>query len=136
MMTEEERLNKSDDPAITFFYLQHQVNDRKLRLLSCATCRDVWIWLNDERSKHAVEVAEQFADGLASQDELKAASIAAYEAAASFRNGSINDFEVSSRAFYTTNVSTSAELVVQLNKMDAKKRKKLLQEFFGNPLNP
>ena len=48
-------------------------SERKRRLLGCAFARQVWPLLADERSRHAVEVAERFADGTADDGELGAA---------------------------------------------------------------
>lgn len=51
--------------------------NRELRLFSCACCRHIPEYLVDERSSQAVDVAERFADGDASRDELNAAFDAA-----------------------------------------------------------
>ncbi len=56
-------------------------NDKTLRLFACWCVRQVWHLLNDERSKKAIEVAEEFADGKATQEELDAAWVAAARAA-------------------------------------------------------
>ncbi len=57
------------------------LDDRTLRKFACWSVRQIWHLLTDERSRHAVEVAERFADGLASAEELAAARAAAWDAA-------------------------------------------------------
>lgn len=57
------------------------VADRILRKFACACVRQVWHLLTDERSRNVVEVAERFADGNATKEELKQAKHAAWAAA-------------------------------------------------------
>jgi len=56
-------------------------DQRMLRLLACRFCREIWHLLADERSRNAVEVAERYAEGQATKDELVAARAAAWAAA-------------------------------------------------------
>jgi hypothetical protein len=50
---------------------------RRLRLFACACLRGVWPLLRKAGSRQAVEVAERFVDGLASEQELHRAYSAA-----------------------------------------------------------
>jgi hypothetical protein len=61
------------DPMLMVQWRGKQATPRKLRLFGCACCRFIWSWLPDPRSRMAVEVAERFADGLATSQELVAA---------------------------------------------------------------
>ena len=64
--------------------LHASIDNRRQRLLACGYCRLIWDLLTDERSRRAVEVAERFADGQASREELDQARAAAEQA---YRNG-------------------------------------------------
>jgi hypothetical protein len=82
-MTEAEWLSCTD-PQELLKFLGGQADDRKLRLFTCACCRRVWRWLVDERSRTAVEAAERFANGLATEAELAAAETGAWKAVNGF----------------------------------------------------
>jgi hypothetical protein len=62
-------------------YPQPRVSDRKLRLFACGCCRRIWHLIRDERCHAAVEIAEQFADGQATEEQLREASKVAEAAA-------------------------------------------------------
>jgi hypothetical protein len=55
-------------------------DDGKARLFACWCARQVWNLILDERSRHAVEVAEGFAAGNETEDELASALALAEEA--------------------------------------------------------
>jgi hypothetical protein len=57
------------------------LDDRTLRLFACWSVRQVWHLLTDKRSRNAVEIAERYANGKATAEELEAARAAAWAAA-------------------------------------------------------
>jgi hypothetical protein len=79
-MTEAEWL-ACTDPSSMLESLNNKASARKRRMFAIAWCRHEWHLLSDVRSQRAVEVAEAYADGLATVDALDAAYDAAYEAA-------------------------------------------------------
>jgi hypothetical protein len=78
-MTEAEWLTGTDANAM-LAAVQLLATDRQRRLLNCSTCRRQWHVLTDARCRTAVEVAERYADGLASDTELTEARKGAYAA--------------------------------------------------------
>jgi hypothetical protein len=55
-------------------FLHGRASDRQLRLFACACCRRLWDVLTDQAGRDAVVLAESFADGEASADELDLAA--------------------------------------------------------------
>ena len=72
LMTEAE-WQTGTDPHLLLECLHDGVSDRKLRLFAAACCRRLWPLLTQGRSRRAVETSERHADGLAGDEELKAA---------------------------------------------------------------
>src|SRR4051812_11858003 len=65
------------DPVRMIQGLKGIATERKGILYLCAGCRSIWDLLYDDRSKVAVEIAERYADGLATPEELFGARYAA-----------------------------------------------------------
>jgi hypothetical protein len=68
-MTEAEWLS-CDDACRMLAFLGSRASARKRRLHVCGGCRQIWDLLYDNASCAAVEVAERFADGAATDDDL------------------------------------------------------------------
>lgn len=131
------------DPQKMVHFLNGRVSDRKLRLFACAWCRCVWDLLTDEKPfRDAVEVAERFADDLASKKDLATAK--KVSGAALERNGlagvsgpaycalgcawSTTRMPVMSAALYPTWVFTS--------EAERQRQALILRELVGNPFRP
>jgi hypothetical protein len=86
-----------DRPRPMLRLVGKKANARKLRLFACACARRVWGRISQKVGRRAVEVAEQFADGLATAEELSAARSALSRYLSTFGNT-----DGASTAYYTT----------------------------------
>jgi hypothetical protein len=82
----------TDERAMVRFLLR-KAGDRQLRLLACACARRLWGLLEDKRSKVAVEVAEHYADGRTSEEQLLAALAPARAVEKEEARGARSEFE-------------------------------------------
>jgi hypothetical protein len=62
--------NACQDPRHMLDFLVGKVSERKLRLFACACCRAIWQLLF-QHERRAIDVAEQFADGVANEGQRK-----------------------------------------------------------------
>lgn len=81
-MTEAEWLGNTDPRAVLKFF-QGRSSERKLRLFACACCYRLSTLIIDERVKNTLLIAEQFADGLVSDQERSNARKVAQQASES-----------------------------------------------------
>jgi hypothetical protein len=134
METQEDWLACTDlTPMLEF--LRGKASDRKLRLFACACCRRIWHLLTDRRTRRAVEIAEQYADGRASMDDLKAACDDAW-AFVDWGSGSLTPADTAaactaepmSGAIAARDILTCGTVLV--GACD------LLCDIFGNPFRP
>ncbi len=61
------------DPDVLLRYVRGRTSARKLRLFACACCRRLDQLLVDDRSRQALSTSERYADGTATEDELRTA---------------------------------------------------------------
>jgi hypothetical protein len=124
-------------------YLRRPPGDRKLRLFLCACCRRVWDLLGD-KCHTAVEIAQRLADGMASEEEMTAARIAAkadrkcygvYFAYAP--RPTFADVAQSARNLaYCASQRTGTQGADQRLAAEQVAQRSLLHDLFGNPFRP
>jgi hypothetical protein len=87
VVTEQEWLAATDPQAMLKF-VRGKVSNRSLRLFAVACCRLRWEWLEPGVPRQTVEVAERYADGLATVEELAVAQNAFLNAEVDYRSSS------------------------------------------------
>jgi hypothetical protein len=80
-------------PMLEFLRTSRKASDRKLRLFGCACVRHIWRLLAENPSQWAIEVAEQFADGNATQQALLNAGSSVHAAADFYETATMDTAE-------------------------------------------
>jgi hypothetical protein len=120
---------------------------RKLRLLACGCWRGHWQLLTDERSRHALEMGERYADELVDEDERLAAREAAQLAVEEFVQSQQWEKAVAARGARAVveNRDDAAALAVgrrnqvvqpKDEKQEIHRQVDLFRCTFGNPFRP
>jgi hypothetical protein len=142
-MTEKEWL-ACTDPQEMLEFLRGKASHRKLRLFACACCRRIGVWLND-LDKRAVEVAEQFADGLVSEQACIDCREAAYDPYAESDQGrqpvssSAVQWAAGPREHFIDRAGRAAHccwLLLVVSGTESEIQANLLRDIFGNPFRP
>ena len=149
-----------EDPKPMLDYIQARASPRKLRLFLVACARLVWDFIPVDEARQAVEVAERYADGLASEDDrdraskslwtLPVAGASAGQYAVAASSGAIHD-RPRSRALDESLAYLCAQLTVHrlatshLTSLATwaaaqaairAEQPAMLHEIFGNPFRP
>jgi hypothetical protein len=116
-------------------FLKGKASDRKLRLFAVACCRQVWWQLTDEWSRRAAEVAERYADGKATWEDVRKADNESLVA----RDAGPDE----AAPWYSWDADAAANFAsVQTCRFDAHResdvrdRAGVLRDIFGNPFRP
>jgi hypothetical protein len=124
------------DPLVLTQWEGPPATGRKVRLFACACCRLLWDRLAEPGSRVAVEVAERFADGLATEGELTAA----YERALAISSRTDSWFDPATAAAQAVggqpSSSHAARVVVSARGADRSRVLALFRDVIGNPFRP
>ena len=131
-MTEFEWLT-CNDAAAMLEVLRNRTGDRKLRLFACACARDIWSELSEDDCRRAVDVAERFADGMASLEELLEVGTRAYDVA--WCRGFGGEDPRGDYVAYATTREFSIHAASQAiqNRLVSQRLDDIVREIFGNP---
>jgi hypothetical protein len=143
-MTESE-WHACTDPQTLLAALGDGPEERELRLLACACCRRVGYLITDRASRRAIEVAERFADGTASEQELARAHRAGWETWANWPTADVLKARAAAAVTWVARPSVgmreaaralqcSLEAEARMDPAEARlDRCALIRDLFGNP---
>lgn len=121
-----------------------QERARKLRLMMCGWCRQIWSLLRDQRSRNAVEVGEKFADGKCRETELSDArsNMPGLKDATWYRDGQVAIncvFDEGWHQWKTLSPTLSYEGLGEFFRpamLSNEAQANIIRDIFGNPFRP
>ncbi|MBI1915699.1 MAG: hypothetical protein HYS12_13350 [Planctomycetes bacterium] len=131
-MDEQDWLTCTDSTPMLHF-LQGKISDRKLRLFAVSCYRLIWHWITDAPSRRAVDVADRFADRLASRRELADAHATAYTTYLNSYDNSLFAYAVADEdaAHAATIAARDVAVVQRVNELAT-----LVRDVIANPFRP
>ena len=134
-MTEAEWL-ECNDPRPMVEFLGVEFSDRKLRLFAVTCCQRMWFFLDDERLRKAVVMAERYADRLISEEQFNAARRTELLSSASSQRAAISPVFLCTRDDPNAIVETyahSIRLLVHAKEQHAERAAQadVLRDMFG-----
>ena len=121
------------DPIRMLDSLRGKISPRKLRLVAASSYRLIWHWIRDISSRRAIDVADQFADCLASGKELANAHAMAYITYLNSYQNSIFAYAVADEdaAHAATIAARDVAVVRKVDPLAA-----LVRDVIANPFRP
>jgi hypothetical protein len=136
-MTEHEWLACTDPTPMVKYLRRRKASARKWRLATVACCRRRWHLLNHPRVQEAILVAERFADGEATKEELTAADKASYEVYLEDQRSVFDPGRNALGAASGTAMTIPGHAFNRaIWRIEPSEVCNLLREFFGNPFRP
>jgi hypothetical protein len=138
----EEQWLKSTDSDPMLKHLGPNADHRLYRLFACACVRRIWHLLEDRRSKKAVEVAEEFAEGRVSNEQLRKAAEKGWltlkvgSANGSFKSVRFSVGTCAESAYQAARVVAANSAWAAGGGMERLAQAELLRCLFGNPFLP
>jgi hypothetical protein len=131
-MTETEWLACTDPmPLWEFLRDSGKFTERKRLFFAAACCRSIWHLLVDPRSRRAVEVAEQWADGQAGQEQLMAVWEPGWEAANEANDAAVAKEMAMVDATPACSKAADAAFEKGTNKNEKQRQASMLRDLFG-----
>ncbi len=150
-MNEQKWLTSTDPQAMLLgigtpgSWVGQRPSERKLRLFACACCRRLWHRLPDAGHRRAIEVAERFADVLASPTELAEARTAVVQTI-TYAAVLAKSYAVSWAVVRTAGLDNSWDTWVKIapdavwhhraRAAEQRDQADLLRDILGNPFRP